>query len=512
VRWIESRHEHAIAAAHSRDQTQDVELAATKDGQLVGLRGTWWVDVGAYNPGGFILSYNTLAHLPGPYRIPNISVRFHGVLTNKTPAAPYRGAGRPEAVFALDRLLDLLAQELRADPADLRLKNMIHCDEMPYDTGLVYRDGHPLVYDSGDYPAALRKALETAGYHALREEQARLRNLGRYRGIGISAYVEGTALGPYESASVKLDRSGRVIVATGACSQGQGHETVFAQIVADTIGVPIEWVSVIGGDTDRTQFGVGTFVSRSAVMGGNAIAGAARRVRDRVVAAAATLLEANAQDIEIEDGRVLVRGVPSSAVPLAQVVQSQLPSYAQPGGEPLEAAVYHHVPTVTYANGVHIAYVEVDPETGHVRVLRYIVAHDCGRVINPMIVEGQMHGGVAQGIGGALGEALRYDAAGQLLTGTLMEYPVPTADRLPAIETVHLETLSPRNPLGIKGAGEGGAISAPAAIAGAIDDALSSFGVRVRMSPMTAQDVRALLEDQKDLATKADHPKRSGTA
>ncbi len=498
VRWMETRREHLMAATHSRDQLQRLELAATADGHLLGLRGRIWLDIGAYAPGGFTLAYNTLAHLPGPYRFPSLAVEFRGVFTNKTPVAPYRGAGRPEAVFGVDRLLDLLARELSMDPAELRSRNMVGPEEMPYDTGLLYRDGNPIVYDSGDFPAVLRTAMEAAEHDAFREAQAGLRARGIYRGIGVSAYVEGTGLGPYEGAVVRLDRSGRAIVASGACSQGQGHETVFAQIAADALGIPLDWVTVIGADTDRVTFGVGTFASRSAVMAGSAIHLACEKVREKVLAAAADQFEAPAGDLEIEAGQVRVRGVPASAVPLTAVVQASVPTFATAGDPTFEATVYYHTPNLTYASGVHVAQVEVDPETGKVTVLRYLVSHDCGRLINPMIVDGQMHGGVVQGIGGALWEEIRYDAAGQLLTGTLLDYAIPAASDVPFIETRHLEYPSPRNPLGVKGAGEGGTVSPPAAIANAIEDALAPFGVRIRMTPVTPAEIVWLIEQGAD--------------
>jgi carbon-monoxide dehydrogenase large subunit len=294
---------------------------------------------------------------------------------------------------------------------------------------------------------------------------------------------------------VRLDSTGGVIVSTGAASQGQGHETVFAQICADALGVPLEAVSVVGGDTAAIPFGVGTFASRSTVLAGNAIAASAAKLRDKVRRVAAGLLEASPQDIEIEDGEAFVRGVPASAVTLARVVQSTVPSFARPDARDLdfEATTYYTVPTVTYSSGLHMALVEVDPETGAVRLLRYVVVHDCGRVINPVLVEGQIQGGVAQGIGGGLWEELRYDETGQLLTGTFMEYPLPTAADLPFIETHHQVCLSPRNPLGVKGLGEGGAISPPAAIANAVEDALAPFGVRVTACPLTPANVRALI-------------------
>jgi aerobic carbon-monoxide dehydrogenase large subunit len=497
VKWVEDRREHMMGSAHARHQSHSIELAATADGTILAVRDRIWLDLGAYNVWGIVLPYNTVAHLIGPHRIRNMRVDVKAVVTNKTPNAPYRGAGRPETVFAMDRAVDCLARQLGVDPADLRRKNYIRADEMPFDLGMPYRDGNPLVYDSGDFPAALEAALETVGYTELRREQERLRPGGIHRGIGISGYVEGTAIGPFEGATVKLDLSGRVIVATGAVNSGQGHETSFAQVAADVLGVPIDWVTVIGGDTSAVPFGVGTFASRSAVTAGSSITDAAGQVRAKLVRAAANLLEAAPADIEIEEGRVSVRGAPDSAIPLGRVVQASLPTFAKPGvvSPDFEASAYHHVPTVTYASAVHVASVEVDVGTGHVKLLRYVVAHDCGKVINPLIVEGQVHGGVAQGVGGALFEEMVYDGEGQLLTGTLMDYLIPTAMELPPVETVHLEYPSPRNPLGAKGLGEGGAISPPAAIANAIEDALAPFGVRIRETPVSPARLLQLLAD-----------------
>src|SRR6266545_2868828 len=442
VKWVEKRREHLASATHSREQIHDVEIAAD------------------------------------------------AVVTNKTPHAPYRGAGRPEAVFAMDRIVDLLARRIGIDPAEIRRRNFVRAEEMPYDVGLLYRDGQPLVYDSGDFPATLEAALEAAGYEEFRKEQEALRRQGVYRGIGISSYVEGTGIGPYEGAVVRIDPSGKVVVATGACSQGQGHETVFAQLAADTLGVALEDVTVVGGDTAAIPFGIGTFASRSLVLAGNAVAQASGTVREKLLGAASVMLEVSPKDLDIADGRVFVRGLPDRALPFARILQATLPTFSGAGvAEPdFEASAYPPVPTVTYASAAHVAVVECDPETGATRLIRYVVAHDCGRVINPMIVDGQIHGGVAQGIGGALWERIVYDGAGQLLTQTLMEYHLPMADELPPIETVHMEFPSPRNPLGVKGLGEGGAISPPAAIANAIDDALAPFGVRVtQAAPSPAQ-------------------------
>ena len=495
VKWVEDRREHMMGAAHARHQTHTIRLGARRDGTIVGLADRIWLDLGAYNVWGIVLPYNTVAHLIGPHRIRDMSVDVKGVITNKTPNAPYRGAGRPEAVFAMDRAVDCVARALRLDPADVRRRNYIRPDELPFDFGMPYRDGNPLVYDSGDFPAALESALSAAEYDRVRKEQDALRARGVWRGVGISGYVEGTAIGPFEGARVTLDAAGRVQVATGAVSSGQGHETSFAQVAADTLGVPLDWVTVTGGDTAGVPFGIGTFASRSGVTAGNSIADAAHQVRAKVLAAAGALLEASPEDLEIDDGRVFVRGAPSSAVDFARIVQAAIPTFAKPGvvTPDFDATAYHHVPTVTFASAVHVAVVDVDRDTGAVKLVRYVVAHDCGKVINPIIVDGQVHGGVAQGVGGALFEDMAYDASGQLLAGSLMDYAVPVASDLPQIETVHLEFPSPRNPLGMKGLGEGGAISPPAAIANAIDDALAPLGVRLTETPALAWRVRVLI-------------------
>jgi carbon-monoxide dehydrogenase large subunit len=496
VKWIESRQEHMASAAHARHQTHHISLAARRDGTILGVRDRIWLDLGAYNVWGIVLPYNTVAHLLGPHRVRDLHVEVQGVVTHKTPNAPYRGAGRPETVFAMDRAVDGLARQLGLDPAEIRRRNYLTAQDLPWDLGMPYRDGNPLVYDSGDFRAALDAAVEASGYAAFRREQPALRARGVWRGIGISGYVEGTAIGPFEGARVTLDLTGRALVATGAVNSGQGHETSFAQVAADALGIPLDWVTVVGGDTAAVPFGVGTFASRSAVTAGSSIVEAARTVRGKVVAAAAALLEAAEADVEIEDGQVFVRGSRASAVPLGRVIQAAIPTFARPGVTPpdFEATAYHHVPTVTYASAVHVAQVEVDPDSGGVRLLRYVVAHDCGTVINPMIVEGQVHGGVAQGVGGGLLEEMAYDETGQLLSGSLMDYGVPRADDLPLIECVHLEYPSPRNPLGAKGLGEGGAISPPAAIANAIDDALAPLGVRITATPVLPARVRQAIQ------------------
>ena len=495
VKWIEARREHFQSATHSREQVHEAEIAASADGAVAGFRDRFVLDQGAYNPWGIVQPYNTVAHLLGPYRVRSAAFEARSVVTNKTPHAPYRGAGRPEAVFVMERMLDLLARRLGIDPADLRRRNTVRGDEMPYDTGLPYRDGHPCVYDSGDFAGALERALDAVGYDAFRRDQRLLRARGTYRGVGLAAYVEGTGIGPYESATVRVDTTGKIAVATGACSQGQGHETTFAQIAADALGVDLDDVTVAGGDTREVAAGIGTFASRSLVVAGNAVARAAQDVRQKLLRAAATLLEAAEGDVDVASGRVFVRGSPGRGLPLAALVRSSLPTLdgARVADPVFEASRVQTVPTVTFASAVHVALVEVDPETGAVTIVRYVVAPDCGRVVNPLIVEGQIHGGVAQGIGGGLGETLVYDAAGQLLSGSLSDYPLPKARDLPRIETIHLEYPSPRNPLGVKGVGEGGAIAPPAALANAIEDALAPFGVRITEGPATPGRVVALI-------------------
>jgi carbon-monoxide dehydrogenase large subunit len=509
VKWVEDRFEHLRAATHSRDQEHDVELALRADGTILGLRDRFTIDMGAHNPAGVVQPYNSAAHLIGPYRVPAIDVETQCYFSNKAPLAPYRGAGRPESVFAMDRILDCAARELGLDPAELRRRNLVNGDEMPYDVGLLYRDGQPLVYDSGDYPACLEQALELVGYDAVRAEQPELWARGIYRGVGISAYVEGTGVGPFEGASVKVDTDGHVWVYTGAASQGQGHETTFAQVAAQRLGAEMEQVTVIPGDTRGIERGVGTAASRSAVVAGTAIALASEDMAAQLKGLAADTLEAAPADLELYRGTARVVGTPDRAVTFAQLAtlaagkdggtapgaasSSSLhtPEHATAG---LEATHYYEPPTVTYANAVHAALVEVDVETGQVAVLKYVVVHDCGRVINPMVVEGQIHGGVAQGIGGALLEELVYDESGQLLTASLMDYLVPTAPEIPPFALGHQESPSPRNPLGVKGLGEGGTISPPAAIGNAVEDALRPLGVEVTETPLPPERVLALID------------------
>jgi aerobic carbon-monoxide dehydrogenase large subunit len=484
VKWVEDRYEHMQSAVHAREQVHEIELGLSERGEIVALRDRILVDTGAYNPLGLVIPYNTIAHLMGPYRVPAFEATAEGVITNKTPTAPYRGAGRPEAVFAVERSLDIAARTLGIDRVELRERNLVRPDEMPFQAGILYRDAEPLVLDGGDYPAVLRRAAELVGWGERLPEAADGRRLVG-RGVGI--YVEGTGIGPYEGALVRIGRDGRVSVRTGACSQGQGHATVFAQVCAERLGVAPAMVDVVGGDTDGLEKGWGTVASRSAVVAGNAVSEATEDVREQVLRTASTLLEIAPADLTIEDGRVMPRGVPGRAVALGDVAEA-----AEAEGSPISATSYNEPPTVTWSSGAHAAVVAVDPETGVVELLRYVVVHDCGREINPMIVAGQVHGGVAQGIGGALYEQIVYDSEGQLLNATLADYLVPTAEEVPAIELDRFETPTSLNALGVRGVGEGGAIAPPAVIAGAVEEALEQLGARVRRTPLTPDYVRAL--------------------
>ncbi|MGH7771172.1 MAG: xanthine dehydrogenase family protein molybdopterin-binding subunit [Candidatus Binatia bacterium] len=497
VKWIEDRREHFISTAHGRDQLHDVEIAFDEEGRILALRDRLHLDNGAYNPMGLTDAYNTAAHLQGPYKIPNFSVTGVCVSTNKVPNAPYRGAGRPEAVFTIERCLDLVAKHLGLDPAEVRRRNFVQPQEMPYQAGIMYRDGQPICYDSGDYPETLRKALEAVGYEALRQKQKELRQQSRYLGIGIALYVEGTGVGSFEGAKVQIDASGHLTVFTGAT--GQGHETIFSQIAADLWGVDINDVTLVEGDTSTIAFGCGTFGSRSTVNAGAALYEASSRLKEKTLKLASHLLEASPADLEIGQGKVFVRGSEMRAVSFGELARAAVPGWASKlpeGLEPgLETTYYYVPPTVTWANAAHVAVIEVDIHTGKIKLLDYVVCHDAGKLINPMLVDGQIHGGVAQGIGGALYEEIVYDHIGQLLSGSFMNYILPGPVEVPMIRTVHLESPSALNPLGVKGLGEGGAIAPPAAIANALADALSPFKVEVTELPLKPERVLSLLEE-----------------
>jgi len=494
VRWIEDRHEHLQSAAHSRDQLHEVEVGFDNDGRILALRDNFILDCGAWNPIGGGVPYNTAAHMTGPYRIDNLAVSAHTAATNKVPNTAYRGAGRPEAVFVMERIVDLVAGQLGFEPAEVRRRNMIGAEEMPYRAGILYRDGEPIVYDGGDYPAALRQALEAiGGVEAFRQRQREAREGGRHLGLGIGCYVEGTGVGPFEGATVRIEPSGKVYVSSGACSQGQGMETIFAQVVADAWRVAPEDVVIALADTAAITAGSGTFASRSTVTLSAAIHHASERLREKAFAIAGNLLECAPADLELRDGGVGVVGVPGDTVSLSRLAHAARPGWDHgrpPGVDAgLKETHYWEPPTVTWSYAVHAAIVEVDPEIGRVTIDKYAVAHDCGVVVNPLLVEGQIAGGTTQGIGGALLEELPYDSEGQLLAGSLADYLVPTASDVPDMAMAHQHTPSPLNPLGVKGVGEGGAVAPPAAIANAICDALSPFGVEFNATPVKPEQI-----------------------
>jgi|TARA_B110000263_G_scaffold241073_1_gene244912 carbon-monoxide dehydrogenase large subunit len=496
VKWIEDRWEHFASSSHSRDQYHDIELALDADGRILGLRDRFVMDAGAANPLGVVQPYNTIAHLCGCYKVSALDVEAIAVVTNKVPLSPYRGAGRPEAVFAMDRILDVAAQAIGLDPIELRRRNLIPAEAMPYEVGINYRDGSPIVYDSGDFPACFERAVELS--HADSERRSGfVLDDGRKVGLGISTYVEGTGVGPFEGALVRVDGDGTVCVAVGACPQGQGHETIFSQIAADVLGLHPDKIHVTTGDTDAVPYGWGTLASRSAVVAGSAVTEAATELRHKMLEALAEDWEIAASDLEIDDGSLFVRGTPSRTASFATVAERFLPGgpYARIYGAGLEAQSYWEPPTVTFAGGVHVARVAVDTETGQTEILDYVVVHDCGPLVNPLIVDGQIAGGVAQGIGTALYEELHYDEIGQPLNPNLIDYLLPSADTVPELVVAHLETPSPLNPLGIKGVGEAGAISPPAAIANAIEDALRDFDVHIDQVPVSPSYVLGRLHE-----------------
>jgi aerobic carbon-monoxide dehydrogenase large subunit len=511
VKFTEDRREHFVSAAHERGQTHHVEVGFDDEGRLLGLSVRFWHDNGAYVPYGLIVPIVTSTQLLGPYKPGAYTVEFESLYTNTVIVTPYRGAGRVHAAYVMERTVDAIAAELGLDRATVRLNNFIQPEEMPYDQGLTFQDGKPLKYDSGDFPASLAKLKKLVGWDEFERFREQARAEGRRVGIGIGCYVEGTGVGPYEGGHVHVETSGKVKVATGLTTQGQGHQTVFAQIVADELGVPITDVEVVTGDTRRFPYAVGTFASRAAVMSGSAIALAARKARAKALRIAADALEASEEDLELVDGVVRVRGAPDTQIALGTVAVLSNPlRYAfdeasraatqfavgdpskppvAEGEEPgLEGRDYYSPNQSTFANGMHAAIVETDPDTAEIRVLRYCVVHDCGPMINPRIVEGQIHGGVAQGVGGAMYERMAYDEHGQLLNASFMDFLMPYVTEVPeSIEIDHLETPTPLNPLGIKGLGEAGVIPSAAVFASAIEDAegLDHPGLAIRSMPIS---------------------------
>jgi CO/xanthine dehydrogenase Mo-binding subunit/carbon monoxide dehydrogenase subunit G len=497
VKWAEDRHENFFATTQERGQVHDAELAVAKDGRIVGVRDVFLHDTGAYDPYGLTVPINSQCTLLGPYDVPAYDTEFTAVFTTKPIVTPVRGAGRQHGVFVMERLLDIAARELGIDRLAIRRRNYLSRDRFPYDHHILFQDSAPLVYDSGDYAPALDQAAALIGYDRfIREEQPRLRAAGRHVGVGIVSYIEGTGIGPYEGARVAIEPSGRVRVATGVGTQGQGHFTAFAQIVAEVLDVPVERIHVVTGDTREFHWGTGTFASRGAVVAGTACHAAATRVRERVHEVASRLFQVPVDQLELAGGRVRVRGSDRSIDLGALAAQSNpLRGAVRPGTEPgLEATAYYGPDRGSTASGVHAMTVEVDPETAMVEVLKYVVVHDCGRLINPMLVEGQIHGGVAHGIGNAFYEQLVWDANGQLQNASLMDYLLPTATEVPPIAVAHRETASPLNPIGLKGVGEAGCIPTGAAFAQAVEDALADYKIEITEIPLSPDRLFALLQ------------------
>jgi carbon-monoxide dehydrogenase large subunit len=499
IKWIEDRSENFFATTQERLQIHDSEIALAADGTVLGVKDTFIHDTGAYDPYGLTVPINSQCTLLGPYEVPNYYSEFTVAFTNKTIVTPVRGAGRQHGVFVMERLLDAGARELGIDRLEIRRRNYIKNDSFPYENQIIYQDSAPLYYDSGAYEAAFDKAVEMIDWHRfVNDYQPRLRAEGRNVGIGLVSYVEGTGIGPYEGARVTVEADGDVTLATGVGTQGQGHFTSFAQIVADQVGVDPSRVRVVTGDTREFHWGTGTFASRGAVVAGNACHAAAAKVREKILTLGGQLLEAAEEDLVLENGKVMVRGAPDRAIPLGELAKKANPlrGAVRPGTEPgLEATSYFGPAKGSTASGVHAMIVEIDPETAQLEVKKYVVVHDCGTVINPMIVEGQIHGGVAHGIGNAFYEQLVYDESGQLKTASFMDYLLPTALDVPKIETAHVETPSPLNPLGVKGVGEAGAIPVGALYAQAIEDALAEFGIEINEMPMSPNRLFELLAE-----------------
>jgi len=514
VRFTEDRREHFISSAHERGQEQQIEVGFDEEGRIQGLSVYFWHDNGAYTPYGLIVPIITSTQLLGPYKPPNYSVTFESLYTNTVIVTPYRGAGRPQGVYAMERTMDAIAAHLGRDRVAVREANFIQPEEFPYAQGdLVFQDGRPLVYDSGNYPELMNKAKELINWSDFESFREQARAEGRRVGIGIACYVEGTGVGPYEGGHVQVETSGKVTVSTGLTTQGQGHQTAFAQIVADELGVPFEDVEVVTGDTRRSPYSVGTFASRAAVMSGSAIALAARNARAKALRLASDALEADVDDLEITDGIVRVKGAPQSEVALGTLAVLSNPlryafdeasraatqfAVGDPSKPPveeddepgLEGKDYYSPMGSTFASGIHAVVVETDPETAEISILRYGVVHDCGTLINPRIVEGQIHGGVAQGVGGALYERMAYDEYGQLQNASFMDFLMPYVTEVPdGIEVDHLETPSPLNPLGLKGAGEAGVIPTAAVLASAIEDA---EGFPITAMPISPSELHAM--------------------
>lgn len=498
VKWIEDRQENFFATTQEREQIHDAEMALTEDGRILGVHDEFLHDTGAYDPYGLTVPINSQCTLLGCYDVPNYYSEFRAVFTNKPIVTPVRGAGRQHGIFVMERLLDFAAQKLDLDPAEIRRRNFLEPDDFPHNHEIIYQDFQPLEYDSGNYEPALDKAVEalrngessdqtSSTKQSGRDEQAQAPD-DRLHGQGIVTYVEGTGIGPYEGARVTVESTGEICVATGVGTQGQGHFTSFAQLVADQLGVDVQDVHLVTGDTKEFRWGTGTFASRGAAVAGNACHEAARKVRQKILDMGTERWSVSEDQLVLSDGELFVKEQPDQSVPFGTLAEEANPLRggvdpdAQPG---LEATAYYGPEKGSTANGVHAMEISLDPETAMVDIERYVVVHDCGTIINPMIVEGQIHGGVAMGIGNSFYEELDFDSNGQLRNASFMDYLVPLATDVPRIETDHLETPSPFHPLGVKGVGEAGAIPTAACFAQAVEDALSDEDVRVTEIPLS---------------------------
>jgi carbon-monoxide dehydrogenase large subunit len=497
IKWIEDRREHFTNAAQERDQYWSIDIAVDADGKVRGLRGRLVHEVGAYALQDVNIPYNSASMMSGPYIVPALQMDVIVAATNKTPVSSIRGAGYPQASFAMERMMDRVARELHLDRAELRLRNLIPAEKMPYTKPLKARSGAAMQYDSGDYPTCQAMVLHAAGWNEFRKRQAAARGQGRYIGIGLAHGIKGTGRGPFESGRVRISNTGRVTVLTGAAAIGQGLRTVLAQIAADELGLRAQDVNVVAGDTAGVSLGLGAFASRQMVTAGNSVLLAARAVAEKAKKLASHVLEAAEHDLELAGGEVRVVGAPQLSVKLAELsrILKGAPGYGLPPGlDPgLEADVNWRTDALAYANACHAAEVEVDIETGGVHILNYYVVQDSGVLINPMLVEGQVQGGVAHGIGNAFFERMDYDDSAQPLTTTFADYLLPTATEVPNMRTIFKETPSPLNPLGAKGAGEVSTIPTAAAVISAVEDALAPFGVRISQTPVSPQRLVELI-------------------
>jgi aerobic carbon-monoxide dehydrogenase large subunit len=499
VRWIEDRQENLVATGHARDQIHEAEVAFDDDGRITAVRDRFVLDSGVACPYPLSSAYNVASHFRSMYAIPNFAIDGECVLTHKMFNLPYRGAGRPEAAFVMDRLMNSVAQALDLDPADVIRRNLIPDEAQPYRMHMPYRDGKEVVYDAAGFPRIFDELLEAVGYDEHRRTRDELRKQGVNRGIGFGTYVEGTGVGPFESGQVQLDAQGRVVVYSGCAPHGQGLETTMSQVVADAFSLLPEDVVFRAGDTALIPYGVGTFASRSVVTAGAAIFEGAARLKTRILAIAGELLESEPADLEVAGGEVRVKGVPTRKVTFRQIYRAASPgpgARLPEGMDPGSAEAFYWVPaTVTWGFGAVAAVVDVDVETGVVDVKKLVIVHDCGRILNPLIVEGQIEGGLMQGVGATMLEHVIYDEGGQPRTTTFLDYLLPTSAEAPEIVQRHSETLSERNPLGVKGVGEAGPIAPPAAIANAIIDAVRPARIQLNALPLSpavvAQAIRA---------------------